>query len=81
MDDIHRYHVSVIGWREMPFSRHQSAAAYARLLHISVAEAWDRLVQLPLVVRSGLCPEEAQKYQRVLERMGFVCRVEVAEVA
>lgn len=81
MDDIRCFHVSVVGWREVPFSRHQSAAAYARLLHIPVGEAWDRLVELPVTVRSGLSAEEAGKYQRVLERMGFVCFVGVAEVA
>ena len=81
MDELQCCRVWIVGWREMPFSRHQAVAAYARLLQIPFAEACDRLAGMPVLVRSGLGAAEAGKYLRVLERMGFACRIVRSEMA
>ncbi len=81
MDELQCCLVWIVGWRETPLSRHQAVAAYARLLQISFAEACERLAGMPVLVRSGLGGEEADKYLRVLERMGFACCIIRNEMA
>lgn len=78
MDDNERCQVRITGVLSSPLSRRQSLTAFANLLQISFDEACERLAHLPALVRAGLSKSEAMKYQRVLERLGFECRVDVA---
>lgn len=75
MDERNTCLVRITGLKHSPFSRQQTIAAFANLLQIPVDEAGHRVAGAPFTVRSGLAEDEAAKYRRVLERMGFECLV------
>ncbi|MCC6201187.1 MAG: hypothetical protein IT466_10475 [Moraxellaceae bacterium] len=67
--------VRITGLKDSIFSRQQAIAAFAALLQISHDEAGSRIAGAPFTVRSGLAANDAAKYFKVLERMGFDCLV------
>ena len=74
MDDI-LYLVRVTGLATTRFPPPQIISAFARILCLSTPEAESRLARLPLVVRGNLSHEHAEKYRRVLMRLGVECEI------
>ena len=75
MDERNTCLVKITGLKHSLFSRQQVTAAFAALLQISHDEAGSRIAGAPFTVRSGLAANDAAKYFKVLERMGFDCLV------
>lgn len=75
MDERNTCLVRITGLKHSLFSRQQVVAAFATLMQISHDEAGHRIAGVPFTVRSGLTTEDAAKYLKVLERIGFDCLV------
>lgn len=74
MDDI-LYLVRVTGLATTQFPPQQIIASFARIFCLTIPEAESRLASLPLVVRGNLSHEQAEKYHRVLMRLGVECEI------
>lgn len=74
MDDT-LYLVRVTGLATTQFPPPQITSSFARIFCLTIPEAESRLANLPLVVRGNLSHDHAEKYRRVLMRLGVECEI------
>ena len=70
------YQVCITGTILSPAVRDEAVLAYAGLFSITHDEAARRLAAAPCVARGGLRREQAEKYCRVMQRLGIDCHLE-----
>jgi hypothetical protein len=73
------YRVIITGHPLGCVSRHHAISAFANLFSISYEEAILRFHHAPCVVRGRLNQMQAEKYCRVMQRMGIQCGHEADE--
>lgn len=69
------YLVRVTGLATTQFPPPQIISSFARIFCLTIPEAESRLASLPLVVRGNLNRDHAEKYLRVLTRLGVECEL------
>ena len=70
------YQVCITGNILPPADRGEAIAAYAGLFSIPAAVARQRFGGAPCTARGGLTREQAEKYCRVMRRLGIECSLE-----
>lgn len=76
MDEQAHYRVVILSLGQDRLSRWRAVQALASLLRISSDEAMERLECLPCILRDRLSQDMAEKYCRVISRLGPCCEVQ-----
>lgn len=77
--DKSTYQVCITGNILPPADRDEAVASFASLFSIPAVEARQRFDGAPCTARGGLTLEQAEKYCRVMRRLGIECRLEPAD--